>query len=244
MKRARGGQTRRALPRLGPCRLGALDGRGRTGDDDLPRAVEVRGHQHLALGALLAERGHAVLVGLQQRAHDAGVRRGGLGHKLGARFHQRERRLVAQHARHGQRAHLPQREAQHRRRLHAARHERAGDAHRQHAQRRLGVARVVELVGIGVEHEIGHVVPQHVRRAGKRFLHLFHSEKIATHARLLRPLPREHEDGRAREEGRQRPVAQTVLASLRNSLGGRRRPSSLHTHRLPKPFFLIHQEPP
>ena len=173
------------------------------GYDDLPRAVEVRRHQHVALRAFVAERLHAGLVGLQERAHRARMRGRSLGHEPGALLHEREGGLARQHAGGGQGARLPQREPQHGRRLHAARRKRPRQGHRQRAQRRLGVPRVVEPFRGGVRHEAGHVEAEHVGCARERLGDLLHVEKVGSHPRLLRPLPREQEDGCSGHQGGQ-----------------------------------------
>ena len=59
--------------------------RRRAADDDLPRRVEVRRHEHLALRRTLAQLVHGGLVGAHDADHPAGRRDGGLLHVPAAR---------------------------------------------------------------------------------------------------------------------------------------------------------------
>ena len=198
MERARRGQARRALPRLGPRRLGALDGRRRAGDDDLPRAVEVRGREHVALRAAFAQRDDAFLVSLEQRGHRARIRARRFVHNARTRLDETKRLLVTQHAGKCKRADLAEREAEQDVGLDAARHEGAADADGERGDGDLRVARLVELrlrlVALAVD-ERGDVAAEHVGRAFERGLHLGHAEKRYAHAGLLRTLTRGHEHG-------------------------------------------------
>ena len=121
MERAGGGQTGTPLACRLPGGFGPLDGGQLSRNDDLARAIEVRGDEHLALRALLAQMRDRFPIGFKQRAHHARSLGSGLRHKAGALGHERKRFLVGEHARNRQGTDLPQRESEHGLRLHAAR---------------------------------------------------------------------------------------------------------------------------
>ena len=189
------GKAREALARRRPRGLGALNGFNFAGNNNLTRGVEVRRHQHLTLAARLAHLGHALLVGFQKRAHHAGVLLGGLGHKARALGNEGKRVGIGKHAGDGKRADLAKREAQHSRRPHAARFKRMRDAYGQRAHSRLGKARVVELFSRGVQHDVGHVIAQHIGCARQGLRHFRDFHKRSAHAGLLRALAGEQKDG-------------------------------------------------
>ncbi len=179
---------------LGPELLGDGTGRGhavgRAGDDDLTGRVEV-GHPHVAVGPPAGDLDE-VVVEPEDRGHRAGVVDAGLVHRVGPLDDEAHALVERQGTGGGERGVLAEAVAGAHRRFETEAFGGVEDHEAGDERGELGVARVAQRIGVGVEQQRGDVALGHLRRLVDQFPAVVIGPR-ATHPRALRALAGERE---------------------------------------------------
>ena len=182
---------------------------GRAGDHDLARGVEV-GDPDVGVGAAAGDL-DLVVVEAEDGGHRAGLGVARVVHGGGAGGDETDAVVEAEGAGGGQGGVLAEAVAGAEARLDAEPLDGVEDHQTRHERGELGVARVAQLLGVGVAQQLGDVTARHLARLVDELPALVLAPR-QTHARPLRPLTGEGECEHSRQA---RPTTPTLRATGR-----------------------------